>query len=237
MSTTDHVIAFLMYSNWRLLLKIVNTCLLANLCSHFGLQVLKPQLVVPYSSPIFTFTFSKTLKTYFSLSLFFFLFHSRSTLRISSVVLRSGVMLLHNAVSHMSQCEHYSLLMNTITSHVSVNLCLWLTSGHGSGPMDSIIISFFCCQSVSLLFSLSCLHVSTFGRVTSMVCTCTMNGCRTNRRCFLRPGWATSDNSHGLWIVNPTLSTGQPASHGPALDLHLYHPGYKRPNIGRVCVR
>ena len=79
------------------------------------------------------------------------------------------------------------------------------------------------------------MHVSTFGRVTSMVCTFTMNGCRTNRRCFLRPGWAPSDNSHGPWIVNPTLSTGQPASHGPALDLHLYHPAIKDPTFGE-CV-
>ena len=66
-----HGIALLMYFNWRLLLKIVNTCLLANICSHFGLQVLKPQLVVPYSSPIFTFTFSFSKNLIFTFTFFF----------------------------------------------------------------------------------------------------------------------------------------------------------------------
>ena len=66
-----HGIALLMYFNWRLLLKIVNTCLLANICSHFGLQVLKPQLVVPYSSPIFTFTFPFSKNLIFTFTFFF----------------------------------------------------------------------------------------------------------------------------------------------------------------------
>ena len=104
-------------------------------------------------------------------------------------------------------CYCQSLLL------INLRSWLWIWTYDSRNP---IIISFFRCQSVSLLFSLSCLHVSTFGRVTSMVCTCTMNGCRTNRRSFLLPAWATSDNSHGPWIVNPTLSTGQQL----AMDQH-----------------
>ena len=91
--------------------------------AHFSLLLslfLKTQL--------FTFTFTFSLFLSFSLSV-----HSKNFL--SGAEIRSDA----TAQCCLPHVTVWALFMNTIASHVVVNLCLWSTSGHGSGLIIPVI--------------------------------------------------------------------------------------------------